>query len=159
MRLFSKASCWCRFNKYCISWLYLMDLISYDFFRNLVLNFFYIHLLDVVKKLVHLRSKFDRPDFMWLFSKVSYRTVFNKCFIQSNKALQQRNIFDGLDFMWRFSKVCFKYLEAKQIILLMYDLSNGYCFKLALIFLKWFECFSKRFWFPTPKKILNFYFS
>ena len=51
IRLFSKVSYSIRFNKHYISWPYLIDLISCDFFLRSILNIFYCHLLDPVTKL------------------------------------------------------------------------------------------------------------
>ena len=104
--LFSKVSYCSGFNKYHISRQYLMVLISCDFFWRSFLNILNCHLLEVVKQMVHLRSMFDIHDFMWLFSKVFFWTVFNKYYISWP-------YFMG-PILWDFfSKVRFKYLEAK----------------------------------------------
>ena len=47
----------------------MKGLISLDVFRRFVLNIFDCYLLDLVKIIVHLRSIFGGPDFMWLFWK------------------------------------------------------------------------------------------
>ena len=72
------VSHWTVPDKYYISGQYLMDLISCHLLRKSVLN-----ILDCVLLLhrCYIRTIFEGPDFMILFSKVCNWTVLNKYFI------------------------------------------------------------------------------
>ena len=67
MRCSSNVSYWTKFNKYFISWSYLMDLISCNFFRMFILN------IMLVTYWI-----FDRPDFMWLFFEGPFKYLETK---------------------------------------------------------------------------------
>ena len=80
-----------------------------DFFRRSVSNSIDCHLLDLAKLIVHVGSIVDGPDFMVLFLKVSYWTVFNKYFTPATYLMDPISC----EFSPRDS---FKYLEAKYWI-------------------------------------------
>ena len=76
---FLKVSYWTGCNKYYTSWPYLIELILCDLFEGPFETFFIANHWTSVN--YYLRSVYDRGDFVWVFSKVSYRTVFKKFFI------------------------------------------------------------------------------
>ena len=79
-----------------------------DFFRRSILNSFDCHLLDLLKRTVHIRGIFDWLDSIWRFLKISYN-VFNKYFISETYLIDP--ISCGFSLKDRF-----KYLEAKYWI-------------------------------------------
>ena len=86
-----------------------MDLISRDIFRRFISNSFDCHLLDLAKLIVHVKSIIEGPDFMVVFLRVSYWTVFNKYFKPATYLMDPISC----EFSPRYSR---KYLEAKYWI-------------------------------------------